>query len=67
MTQSWAGALRYAVLRLGLTPETFWRLTLWEWRCLAGPAAASGGVMSRERLNALLTRYPQFDRNEVKA
>lgn len=45
--------LRLAALRLGVPPEAFWRLSLKEWRALAGgdPGAALGRA-AFERLAA---------------
>lgn len=50
----WPAALRLA-LRLGLTPQAFWRLSLAEWRALTGE---SGPGLSRAALDALIQRYP---------
>jgi uncharacterized phage protein (TIGR02216 family) len=50
----WPAALRVA-LRLGLTPDTFWRLSLAEWRALTGGA---GPVLDRAALDTLIKRYP---------
>ncbi|MGZ3306253.1 MAG: phage tail assembly chaperone, partial [Asticcacaulis sp.] len=41
---SWPAHLRHA-LRLGITPEAFWRLSWREWRWLTGTASAP--VMDR--------------------
>ena len=51
----WGDALRLAV-RLGLTPEAFWRLSLVEWRVLTEAPAAP--VLSRGGLAELIARYP---------
>ena len=40
MTPAWAALLRAALL-MGVTPEAFWRLSLAEWRALAGEADAA--------------------------
>lgn len=56
-TMDWRSALR-AALRLGLTPEDFWRLSLVEWRALTGGAAG----LSRSELLALLERFPDEGR-----
>lgn len=50
----WPAALRLAV-RLGLTPQAFWQLSLAEWRALTGGAAPA---LDRAALDALLQRYP---------
>ncbi len=60
MSQDWARALRFAVLRLGIRPADFWALTLWEWRALTGGAAQPGDVLQRSGLEALLGRYPAY-------
>ena len=51
----WPDALRLA-LRLGVTPEAFWRLSLQEWRALTAVPAAP--VLTRPGLDALLARFP---------
>lgn len=56
MSPAWRGALRLAVLRLGLTPESFWRLSLREWRALTEAPAAP--VLDRAALDALIARFP---------
>ena len=61
MSPAWAQRLRFAVARLGLSPETFWALTLSEWRALtAAPEAAR--PLSRDRLDALLAAHPDLIR-----
>ncbi len=56
MTADWAGALSLA-LRLGLTPEAFWRLSLAEWRALVAPLAPAR-PFDRAAFAALAARYP---------
>jgi uncharacterized phage protein (TIGR02216 family) len=53
---AWAPLLRQAALRLGLPPAAFWRLSLKEWRALAGPAAAP--PLDRAALDALIAAFP---------
>lgn len=53
----WPAALRLAA-RLGIAPAAFWRLSLAEWRALAG---TTGPALSRAGLEALLQRYPDTD------
>lgn len=43
-------------LRMGVTPEAFWRLSLKEWRMLTGAGEAAG--MSRAELERLTARWP---------
>ncbi len=61
MKTPWPTMLRLAVLRFGMTPEAFWRLSLSEWRALAGGEA--GETMGRAGLEALMGAYPD---EEVK-
>ena len=50
----WRDMLR-AALSAGIAPDAFWRLSLREWRWLAG----EGGVaMSRGRMMALMEAFP---------
>ena len=49
------GAMLRAALSTGITPDAFWRLSLREWRWLAGEA---GDAMSRGRLAVLMGAYP---------
>ncbi|WP_300543491.1 phage tail assembly chaperone [Maricaulis sp.] len=51
---NWPAALR-AAARLGIAPEAFWRLSLAEWRALAGGDAS---VLSRRDLDRLLKHFP---------
>ena len=48
------GAMLRAALAAGIAPEAFWRLSLREWRWLAG----GGDAMSRGRLAVLMGAYP---------
>ena len=49
------GAMWRAALRAGVGPGEFWRLSVREWRWLAG---ASGDGMSGARLEALMAAFP---------
>ena len=53
---NWAACLRQA-LRLGLTPDLFWRLSLREWMWLTAPIPDEPGL-NRHALQALLDRFP---------
>jgi uncharacterized phage protein (TIGR02216 family) len=46
------GALLAAGLKVGLTPEVFWRTSLAEWRLLVG--GSGGEAMGRAELEALM-------------
>ncbi|WDI32151.1 phage tail assembly chaperone [Hyphococcus flavus] len=48
----------FAVLRLGLTPENFWRLGVAEWSTLIAAIAPQGG-MTRADLNALINKVSE--------
>ena len=56
----WAVMLR-AALSAGVTPDAFWRLSLREWRWLAGEGDEA---MSRGRLAVLMGAFPD---GEVRA
>jgi uncharacterized phage protein (TIGR02216 family) len=49
----WGEMLR-AALAAGLPPEAFWRLSLREWRWIAGASAGQ----RRQELEALMQRFP---------
>lgn len=51
----WA-LLLAAGLRLGVTPEQFWRLSLREWRALNAPQL--GEALSRSAFDALARQFP---------
>jgi len=51
----WLAALR-AASRLGIAPPDFWRLSLIEWRAIAGPADAR--PLTRRALQILMADYP---------
>ncbi len=60
----WDEMLR-AGLRMGLAPETLWRLSLKEWRALTGQGAHGGG-MGRAQLTELDQCYaPSSPEGEV--
>lgn len=51
---AWAEALR-AGLRMGVTPEQFWRLSLREWRMLT--EAEPRGVLGRAEFERLMREH----------
>jgi uncharacterized phage protein (TIGR02216 family) len=62
MSPHWAERFSLGVLRLGLTPDAFWSLTLAEWRALTG-AGAGPAPMGRRELDALLAAHPDLARS----
>jgi hypothetical protein len=48
-----------AAVQLGVNPQSFWRLSLREWRWLAAPAA---GALSRTAFADLAERFPDTQR-----
>ena len=52
----WAAWFRHGVGELGLAPEEFWRLSLWEWLALVGKRAVN--APSRSDLEALVRAHP---------
>jgi len=50
------GAMMRAAGRLGLGPESFWRLSLKEWRWLTGVGEVA--AMGRDELERLAERWP---------
>lgn len=54
---NWGEMLRFAVLRLGMTPGTFWRLSLVEWRMLTASADAEA-PLSRAAFERLAALHP---------
>ncbi len=56
MSGAWAAALSFA-LRLGLTPEAFWRLSLAEWLAVLAPLTPAA-PFDRAAFQALSARYP---------
>lgn len=57
MSPAWAALLRVA-LAMGVTPEAFWRLSLAEWRALAGEAEPT---LTRAAFEALAALHPDGD------
>ncbi len=55
----WAELFRAGVTRLGLSPLAFWAMSLAEWNMLASAGTAPLG---RDKLNALLARYPDNEK-----
>lgn len=54
MKAGWAAALA-AAARLGIAPAAFWRLSVAEWRALAG---GSAGAPTRAAFEALMCAHP---------
>ena len=54
----WSAAFTFAVLRLGLAPSEFWRLSLTEWRTLIGAASPQGDALGAPQLHDLMKHYP---------
>jgi len=52
----WAEWFRFGVGDLGLAPDEFWRLSLWEWLALVGPRPAN--TPTRGDLEALMLLHP---------
>jgi uncharacterized phage protein (TIGR02216 family) len=48
-----------AAARLGVAPDSFWRLSVREWRALSVPAAPER--LSRAALEALAQRFPDVE------
>lgn len=44
---------------LGITPRSFWRLSLTEWRALVAPLHG-GETLSRTAFDALTNRFPDL-------
>ena len=65
MTEPWRSWLALAVLRFGLSPTEFWRLSLGEWRALCAGLAPAGPALTRARLDALRRAFP--DHGEMSA
>lgn len=61
MNARWAERFAFAVVRLGLTPEAFWALSLPEWRALTA-AFAPPAPMGRGDLDALLATHGELAR-----
>jgi hypothetical protein len=55
----WGDWLRFAVLRLGLTPAGFWEMPVREWRIVLTPTRPHS--MGARELNALLSAYPDTE------
>lgn len=58
MNAHWAACLSFAVLRLGLTPDAFWALSVLEWRALTWPFLAVSDLPDPAALRALAARFP---------
>ena len=53
----WPGMLQTAV-RMGVTPEVFWRLSLREWRLLTTAATSADAPMGRVEFERLAEIWP---------
>ncbi len=59
MMLPWDVMLR-AALRVGIAPESFWRLSLAEWRFLAG----AGDGLTRAEFERLIQNHPDTEENK---
>lgn len=59
----WGDMLRTAA-RLGVPPESFWRMSVCEWRLLTGDA--TNAALSRRAFEALLQAHPDQTDNREK-
>lgn len=55
--------LRRAAVAFSIPPAAFWRLSLKEWRALAGEGA--GAALGRSHLAALMARFPDEMEDEA--
>lgn len=58
---AWDEALK-AAARMGIQPEQFWRMSLKEWRLMAG----RGEAMAANELAALAAKFPDGGQNGAK-
>jgi uncharacterized phage protein (TIGR02216 family) len=56
--ERWRDWFSFAVLRLGLSPDAFWRLSFAEWRWLLAAVLGEGPPMNGAALRALVEKYP---------
>ena len=60
----WAALMTFGLVRMRLSPATFWALSLTEFRLMAAPLAPLRlAVPDRTELEALAQRYPDGDRH----
>ncbi|PVM78420.1 phage tail assembly chaperone [Caulobacter radicis] len=59
----WSEMLRRAAVAFSIPPAAFWRLSLKEWRALAGEGA--GAALGRPDLVALMARFPDEMEDEA--
>lgn len=59
----WGEMLRRAAVAFAVPPAAFWRLSLKEWRALAGEPASP--VLARPGLAALMARFPDTMEEEA--
>ncbi|PVM92629.1 phage tail assembly chaperone [Caulobacter radicis] len=57
--------LRRAAVAFAIPPAAFWRLSLKEWRALAGEGEVGGAAMGRPALAALMARFPDAMEDEA--
>lgn len=59
----WGEMLRRAAVSFAIPPAAFWRLSLKEWRALAGEGG--GAALGRPGLAALMARFPDETEDEA--
>jgi uncharacterized phage protein (TIGR02216 family) len=52
----WDAWMAHGIGGLRIAPETFWRLSVREWRCVLGEGR--GGALTRAELDILLKEHP---------
>jgi uncharacterized phage protein (TIGR02216 family) len=62
---AWPGLMRLGLVRLRLTPETFWALTPAELMLMAGHEGGSA-ALTRAGLDALVARFPDRPKPELE-
>ncbi len=64
MSAHWQGWFALGVLRFGLNPEAFWRLSVLEWRALCSALAPGAAPPVRGVLDSLMRRYTDGVKND---
>lgn len=62
----WHAVMRAGLQGLGLTPETFWRLTPAEFLMMVGHAQAGPAPMGRAALESLAVQFPDTPKQPIK-
>jgi len=59
----WARQLRLAALHFSISPDEFWKLSVWEWMQLTAPSTSE--FMNSRDLQSLSRKFPDNEESQI--